>query len=276
MPTTKEILGDLLRSALSPSGKVFESLKDLLLKPGELSRVYLAGQRMRYVHPVRIYLLCVFAFVAVITINNTIRSWSGKPSFEVESSAIFQPTATEGAEKNGADAGTETANSAGRAVGETAGKAMRETMPPWMRDWLRARTKHLSEMEAKQVQEQATRAMSKNYSAVFAVLVPLMALVNWILYAGRGITYAGHFVFLLHSTAAGCLILMPPYLLNLPATYFPLALVSMTWAVFAGRRAFGVTLWGSLWRYLIFAIPSIALAGIAGFVIGLASIIFAD
>jgi Protein of unknown function (DUF3667) len=276
MPTTKEIVGDLLRSALSPSGKVFETLKVLILKPGELSRAYLSGQRMRYVHPVRVYLLCVFAFVLIIGANNTLRSWAGKPSFETDSAKIFEiekkpVTAEESSEKK-----LSSAEEAGRGVGKTAGKAMRDTLPEWMNQWLKARTKHLSELEARQVQDRAMRAMSKNYSALFAVLVPIMALVNWLLYAGRGISYAGHFVFLLHATAAGCLILMPSYLLNVPNAYFPLVLVSMAWAVVAAKRAFGVSLWGALWRYLAFSVPSILLAGLAGFVVGVASIVFID
>jgi hypothetical protein len=276
MPTTQEIVGDLLRSALSPSGKVLESLKTLLIKPGELSRVYLAGQRMRYVHPVRIYLLCVFAFVAVISVNNTLRSWAGKPSFETESSAIFESSKKQDSEKENEGTSNAAAREAGLAVGESAGKVIRDTIPPWMREWIKARTKHLSELEAKQVQDRATRAMSKNYSALFAVLVPFMALVNWMLYAGRGVSYAGHFVFLLHTTAASCLILLPSYLLNVPMAYFPLALISIGWAVFAGRRAFGASLWGSFWRYVLFLIPSMLLAGVAGVIVGFASIIFVD
>ena len=82
MPTTMEIAGDLLRSALSPSGKVFETLWTLLRRPGELTRAFISGQRMRYVHPVRVYLLCVFVLVAAITVNNTIRGWTGRPPFE--------------------------------------------------------------------------------------------------------------------------------------------------------------------------------------------------
>lgn len=277
MPTTKEIVGDLLRSALSPSGKVFETLKVLLFKPGELSRVYLAGQRMRYVHPVRVYLLCVFAFVLVIGANNTLRSWAGKPAFETESAKIFErPSAAENPAGAKTESDSNAARTAGRAVGETAGRAMRDTMPEWMRERLKARTQHLSEMDARQVQERATRAMSKNYSALFAVLVPIMALLNWMLYAGRGISYAGHFVFLLHATAASSLILMLPYLVNLPIAYFPLALVSMGWAVFASKRAFGVSLWGALWRYVLFTIPSLVLSGIAGFVVGILAFLIAE
>ena len=44
---------------------------------------------MRYVHPVRVYLL-VFLFVAAISVNNAIRSWVHQPPFEAESMAFFR------------------------------------------------------------------------------------------------------------------------------------------------------------------------------------------
>ena len=71
MPTTMEIAGDLLRSA-PPSGKVFETLWTLLRRPGELTRAFISGQRMRWCIRCACTCFCVFALVAAITVNNTI------------------------------------------------------------------------------------------------------------------------------------------------------------------------------------------------------------
>mgnify|MGYP003774228141 CR=1 FL=1 len=273
MPTTMEIAGDLLRSALSPSGKVFETLWTLLRRPGELTRAFISGQRMRYVHPVRVYLLCVFVLVAAITVNNTIRGWTARPPFEVESSALFaRPDAKQ------QDAKAVDGNDAGKppSAAREAGRALGSHLPEWVRERLKARAKNLDAAESAKLQQKATTAVTKQYSALFAVLVPFMALVNWMLYAGRGLTYAAHFVFLLHATAASCLILLPVYVLDLPIVYVPATLAAMAWCVLAARRAFAVSLWGSLWRYVVYMIPTLLFSALAGAVVSLVSVLFVD
>ena len=46
-------------------GKFFVTLKSLLLKPGFLSSQYIAGKRMRYLHPVRMYIFTSFIFFLI-------------------------------------------------------------------------------------------------------------------------------------------------------------------------------------------------------------------
>lgn len=46
-------------------GKFFTTIKDLLFKPGFLSREYMNGRRMRYLNPIRMYLFTSFIFFLV-------------------------------------------------------------------------------------------------------------------------------------------------------------------------------------------------------------------
>ena len=46
-------------------GKFFTTLKDLILKPGFLSKEYVKGKRVRYLNPVRMYLFTSFIFFLV-------------------------------------------------------------------------------------------------------------------------------------------------------------------------------------------------------------------
>lgn len=46
--------------------KVFLTLKDLIFKPGFLTKEYLAGRRKRYLHPIRMYLFVSFVYFFVI------------------------------------------------------------------------------------------------------------------------------------------------------------------------------------------------------------------
>jgi hypothetical protein len=260
MPTTTEIVGDLMRSALSPSGKMFESLKTLMLKPGELTRVYLAGQRMRYVHPVRMYLLAVFVFAAVVGINNTWRDWTGQKSFEVVATRSLDFSRGNSAEETPETAKPATDGTA-KKTGEKVGRAMKESFPPWLLDIVKARAARMGEATPEQLQAKVMRASTNSYSLIFALLVPFMAAINWLLYLGRGVNYAGHFVFMLHGTAASALIFLLPYAINQPLLYFPTLLISSIWYLLAGRRAFGVTIFGSLWRYILSMIPGVLLSG---------------
>jgi hypothetical protein len=270
MPTTKEIVGDLMRSAFSPSGKMFESLKTLMLKPGELSRAYLAGQRRRYVHPVRMYLLCVFVFVIAVGLNNTWRDWTGQKSFEEVASRIFEFNREKSTDTTKATA----ESSAARKTGENVGRAMKETFPPWMNEIITARAKRLGDMTPEQAQAKAMRASANSYSLVFALLVPFMAAINWVLYRGCRVNYAGHFVFILHGTAASALIFLLPYVINQPALYFPTMFLTALWYVLAGRRAFGVTFFGALWRYLVLMIPGGLVSAAVSFAIVIYFIVF--
>ncbi len=265
IPSVRELAGDFLRSALSPSGKLFESLRTLVFKPGELSRVYFAGQRVRFVHPVRLYLLGVFLFAAASSLNNTWRDWSGQPSFEAAAGQMFVPKKSE----------VTAENSAAKKAGEEVGRSMKQVLPVWMQDWIKLRAERNKEMSAEQLHEKAMRASSSHYSLIFALLVPFMAALNRLLYFRGSVSYAGHVVFMLHGTAASCLILIPVYLANLPIAYFPMMIFTISWYVLAGRRAFGVSLWSALWRYLVLMVPGTVLSALAGIVIATFVVLFA-
>jgi Protein of unknown function (DUF3667) len=255
MPTTNEIVGDFMRSALSPNGKIFESFRVLLLRPGELTRAYIAGQRQRYVHPVRMYVLGVFLFVAVVSLNAKWREWQQQPLFEVAAADVLQ-----GEKKPSADLPT-----GPQRTGEKFGQSMKQTLPAWMNEWIKMRTERSGAESAEQLRIKAMRAMTANYSLLFALMLPFTALVNRALYLRRGFSYAAHVVYMLHGTAASCLILMVGYATNLTVIYYPLMLVSTAWFVLAAKRAFAVSLWSALWRYALLMIPVGVFSVVLGF-----------
>jgi hypothetical protein len=52
--------------------KVFTTIKDLLFKPGFLTKEYLAGKRVRYLHPIRMYVFISFLyFLAFLSFNHS-------------------------------------------------------------------------------------------------------------------------------------------------------------------------------------------------------------
>jgi Protein of unknown function (DUF3667) len=63
-PTLRELLHDATEELAHWEGKIPSTLTTLLLKPGVLTRDFLAGRRARWLPPLRVYLICSLAYFA--------------------------------------------------------------------------------------------------------------------------------------------------------------------------------------------------------------------
>lgn len=61
-PTFKHFLHDLTHELLHFDGKIFTSVWTLLARPGVLTREYFEGRRVRWVSPIRLYLVSTVAY----------------------------------------------------------------------------------------------------------------------------------------------------------------------------------------------------------------------
>ena len=66
--TIGAFMHDLLHGALHFEGKLWRTLPMLALKPGQLTRRYIEGERARFVSPMALFLFCVFLMFAVFQI----------------------------------------------------------------------------------------------------------------------------------------------------------------------------------------------------------------
>ncbi|SFE66820.1 Protein of unknown function [Chitinophaga sp. CF118] len=71
----KESFGHLFRHFFEDlthyDSKLFTTMKDLLFKPGFLTKEYLAGRRSKYLHPIRMYVFISFLyFLALLSFNH--------------------------------------------------------------------------------------------------------------------------------------------------------------------------------------------------------------
>ena len=64
-PTVRELVGDAWNELVGWDGKLARTLRLLLCRPGELTLAALEGRRMRYVSPVRLYLLCSLLYFLI-------------------------------------------------------------------------------------------------------------------------------------------------------------------------------------------------------------------
>ncbi len=72
-------------------GKFFTTLKDLLFKPGFLSREYISGKRISYLHPIRMYVFTsAFFFIIFFSVFN-LKEWrNAKTHLKVNGKSVEQ------------------------------------------------------------------------------------------------------------------------------------------------------------------------------------------
>jgi Protein of unknown function (DUF3667) len=79
-PTVAEVAGDAWQELSGYDGRIAATIRGLL-RPGYLTREYVAGRRARYLSPVRLYLIVsVIYFVAASSTPPTVSTRSGKVS----------------------------------------------------------------------------------------------------------------------------------------------------------------------------------------------------
>src|SRR6476469_9549469 len=67
--SVRGFLQDFVQGLFNFEGKIWRTLPMLALRPGELTRRYIAGERARFVSPVALYLLTVFLMFAVLNLT---------------------------------------------------------------------------------------------------------------------------------------------------------------------------------------------------------------
>ncbi|MDB4917406.1 MAG: hypothetical protein JWM95_5050 [Gemmatimonadetes bacterium] len=78
-PTLREFVRELAEEFVHWDGKLVTTYRTLIAKPGTLTCEYLAGRRVRYISPLRIYLACsvVFFFLSALTPKRIVTDRNG-------------------------------------------------------------------------------------------------------------------------------------------------------------------------------------------------------
>jgi hypothetical protein len=67
--TLHDFVHELTHETLHVDGRIFQSIRGLLLKPGFLTREYLEGRRARWISPIRLYLIFSVAYFAISAVT---------------------------------------------------------------------------------------------------------------------------------------------------------------------------------------------------------------
>jgi hypothetical protein len=219
-PTLFEFLQQFGGAVLSTEGALWRTLKLLLLRPGELTRQYLAGRRKYYVAPVRLYLT---ASVVTLLLLRLAYAWAPEPVIRTDK---------ERAERNHM---TFHIGSGKAELKE--GKVQCQNLPRWLCARIEKRFGGEPAALEREGVELGERFMA-NLGALMFVLLPTFALFTKVAYLSRHLRYTEHLVFALHLHAF--------WFIALALTVFSLDLLSalaMLWmcvyAVLAMKRVFG-------------------------------------
>jgi Protein of unknown function (DUF3667) len=236
---------------LSTEGALWRTLGLLLLRPGELTRRYLAGRRKHYVLPLRLYLTISLLTLLVLR--------------------LMIPTDVD----MGAGTGPATRNlpnvtikglTPGAGAGLKDGVFYCEGMPAWLCKRLSQKLELEPKSFAREMQRLPERFVS-HWGTTMFLLVPLFAALHLLLYRRTGLRYTEHLVHALHVHAFWFAALL---LAMLPSGVVAgvMALIVPVYTLMAARRVYGGGWWQTVWKALIVGflysiVLSVALAAVA-------------
>lgn len=183
----RQTLGELCFNFLSSfsgyESKFFQTTRFLILKPGFLATEYNAGKRERYFHPARMYVFISFIYFLLFT---------SLPPADDQKTIINITSDT-----------TDMDKSVSKIERREKYDSLQSTLLPADRDgWLFRKLKYREfELEEaymsnpKEFASKAIAAYTEHFSQVFFLLLPVFALVLWLLYVRHDIFYYEHLVF---------------------------------------------------------------------------------
>jgi hypothetical protein len=166
-PSLRQLASELLGEFFSFDSRLLRTLRPLLTRPGALTREYLAGRRIRFVSPLKTYLIAALIFFGLLALL---------PKTNVAVNRGFKPVAVP----------------AGSHV--SVGFALPEHYPFLDRELQAASVK------AKANPKAFTDAVITNLPRLFFLLLPAFALLLSLFYR-QGWHYLDHLVFALHYHA---------------------------------------------------------------------------
>jgi hypothetical protein len=231
-PTLGEFAQQFGGAYLSTEGALARTLRLLLLKPGELTRLYLAGRRKHYVLPLRLFLTVSLVVLLVLRLTG-----SGElVRASAEATAVLErPDAVEGLR-------TLLIRAPPLRLGLHEGVFICEGMPPFVCGLFRERVPHDVPQLLARIRL-ANERLIGHFGLLLFLLLPAHAALHAQVHRGRGLRYTEHLVASLHLHAAWFLLLPLEPLLGPPGAALAL-LLAVLYAWRSDARLFG----GPAWR----------------------------
>jgi hypothetical protein len=217
VPTTRELMHELLEGITHSDSRLWRTLATLWFKPGKLTQEFVAGRRVAYLPPFRLYLiLSIIFFLLASFIHTRVEMVKFDDAFKPAS----PPASPAGAAKQAAKSITNCDDFVTYFSGR----------PTW-----NPRIKHVCEAVLQDNGGNLVHLAIGTASKAMFIFLPLIAFLNMLLYWRPRYRYAEHLLFFVH----------------LHAFYFSVAFVMLSltdaadaWPKFAGAASFLGTILG--------------------------------
>ncbi len=177
----RKLVSEAFGEVLSFDSRFFRSIRPLLLRPGFLTQEYMAGRRVRYLPPFRFYLIVSVVFFAALALNQSRLIQVGASDLSAPVIIGIRPDSTTTAALDTLTAGSE--STTGAAPDTLAG------LPGFL-----ARTLAKASADEDRLNREIRSALPR----LMFLLMPLFALMLWLLHIRTRRLYIEHLVFALH------------------------------------------------------------------------------
>jgi hypothetical protein len=203
-PSASEFLHEFVGHYVALEGKLWQTLRLLITRPGQLTAEHLRGRRIPYINPLRLYLtlsLLLFALIRLVGIE--------LPQVTLDNKSMgisYAHTVPDPAHPGKPITGTLYVQVSESGGGDLGG--LRETLT-LLRGINKSWTVHVQDFMASSPQEKAellNHGFMANLPYMLIGALPLLALYLKLMYWRSGRRYGEHLVFALHVTAFGFLL----------------------------------------------------------------------
>lgn len=214
---------EAISSLFELDGRSFRTLFFLLTKPAHLSREYFSGRRTRYTPPLRLFLVISVSFFLLVSFYTSIRSMEGMLSASGEETGEEVSTTTD--ETATFSIGSEVDANAEEGDGLTEILAFVENIDlPFFDDQTNANLRRAMRAQAEtnlnmmlEDPNEYLRGYLEYITFFILLMIPLLALIQKLVYIRTGHYYVEHLVLTLHNHAFLILIIFITSLTDLVA-----------------------------------------------------------
>jgi len=222
------LLHDFLSDQFQLDARIWRTLRLLLFHPGRLTRQYMAGQRQRFIPPVRLYL---FVSIVFFLVAGFLPARMAPVTLSPGGGAAPAAGGTASPAATGPSAPAASATAIGQAVQRALGPTTSRHAPATAATAGRAgRWLVMQGRSAAAHPRQFLRRFWSNLPKVLFFLIPVFALLLKLLYLLRKRYYSEHLVFALHYHSVVFLNLLAVVLLAMGARAAPaIAATALRW-----------------------------------------------
>ncbi|WGG50959.1 DUF3667 domain-containing protein [Rugamonas sp. DEMB1] len=245
--SAREFLHEFVGHYVALEGKLLGTLWRLLFRPGLLTSEYVAGRRVRFVQPLRLYLTLSVLFFALLkfTHGGAIQfNDDAKPAAELAAPAAAGERHKPAAKKEQVDEE--------QVGGQVDGDIDDADIARWADrvPGLTKRWQHFEHMSGAEKSKVIGDGFYHYAPYALFLMMPVFALYLKLLYLGSGKRYGEHLLFALHSNAFAFIMLGAMTLIEHDGVEFLLWLWLLAYLPWAMRRVYRRGRRATAWRWL--------------------------